>query len=177
MTLSAGTPMGRMPDGAASRVSGSTQCEVALMVVSVGPYRLTRDTSGRAAHRSAASLRVRASPPEKSRVSEVHVSNSWVSRRAWNRVGTAWSAVTWCSRIMPMIACGSRKMPGTPITTRAPTAGARISHWAASKLIGVFCRIETPGPRCPQLASQRNWETTLRCSIITPLGLPVLPEV
>ncbi len=36
---------------------------------------------------------------------------------------------------------------GAPITTRAPVAGARISHWAASKLIGVFCNTVTCGPR------------------------------
>ncbi len=122
-------------------------------------------------------MRVRASPPEKTRVSEAQAPSCSVSTRAWSRVGTACRAVTRCSQIAVTIASGSRKMPGVPITTRAPVTGARISHWAASKLIGVFCRIATSGPRWPKLASHCSWETMLRCSIITPLGRPVLPEV
>lgn len=138
---------------------------------------MTTETPGSAAKISAVSARVRASPPEKTRRSEEQAPSSSVSTRAWSSVGTACRAVTRCSQMVVMIASGSRKMPGAPMTTRAPTAGARISHWAASKLIGVFCRMDTSASRCPRLASHCIWETMLRCSIITPLGLPVLPEV
>ncbi len=78
---------------------------------------------------------------------------------------------------MSIRASGSRYTPGAPITIRAPRQGARISHCAASKLIGVFCSTVLPGPRPWARVSQRIWWTMLRCSIVTPLGRPVLPEV
>ncbi len=63
------------------------------------------------------------------------------------------------------------------MTTVLPTAGARISHCAASKLMGVFCTTRlVPSMPCVS-CSHSIWLTMLRCSIITPLGRPVLPEV
>jgi len=68
-------------------------------------------------------------------------------------------------------------MPGLPATTVAPQPGARISHCAASKLMGVFWRTTFDGPSAWAAVIHRSWLTMLWCSIVTPLGRPVLPDV
>ncbi|CAO0832870.1 hypothetical protein SMICM17S_12333 [Streptomyces microflavus] len=85
--------------------------------------------------------------------------SSPLSTRARSSVGTPWRALTPCSRIMAMMLRGSRNDPGGLMTIRAPAAQARTSHCAASKLIGVFCRTDTSGPRYPQRSSHRTCAT------------------
>ncbi len=173
---STGLPIG-MACGPSATVRGSTVWAEALTVVSVGPYRLTSAQPGRVAKNWRARVFDRASPPLKTWVSEVQRPNSSLSTRACSSVGTHWRAVTRCRTIVSIRRSGSRWMPGVPMTTRLPQAGARISHCAASKLMGVFWSTVVPPPSPYAEASHRIWLTMLRCSIMMPLGLPVLPDV
>ncbi len=76
--------------------------------------QVDQETPGSSARRSRASRWVRASPPEKTRSSEVQDANSSVSSRAWSSVGTHWRVVTWPARTAVRTASGSRWMPGHP---------------------------------------------------------------
>ena len=169
-------PIGTEAESVSSATPSTVQ-EEALIVHSVGPYRLTSWQEGSARKQRRARLFDSASPPLKIWVNVLACADSPLSRSACSSVGTHCSAVTRCSAIICSICSGSRCTPGLPTTTRAPQLLARISHCAASKLIGVFCKTTVDGPRSQAASSHLIWLTMLRCSIITPLGPPVLPEV
>jgi hypothetical protein len=92
--------------------------------------------------------------------------------------GTSWAIVTPLVSINRSSWRMSRVCSAVAIATAAPlTSGSHSSHPAASKLGDVLART-TSVPWMPVAALRdSNWLTTPACGTVTPLGLPVEPEV
>ncbi len=104
---STGLPIGT-PDGPSATEDGSTVQAEALMVHSVGPYRLTSSHFGRVSTKRWASRRGSASPPQNTWLSAFASGSRSVSSRAWSSVGTHCRAVTsWRARVSTRVS-GSR---------------------------------------------------------------------
>ena len=119
-----------------------------------------------------------ASPPQNICRSAVHAAKPGSASSARSSDGTTCMTVTRCACICRTSAEGSRWLPGSASTMQAPqNSGASSSHTEASAEMPVFCSTRSDASK-PKVASiQYMWLQMAACSIITPLGWPVEPEV
>ncbi len=162
--------------GTVAPASAPDVCALALMQVSVGPYRLT--TSAPVAARArAASPAGSASPPQKTRRSAVHADRS-SSSSAPSSAGTNCATVIRPSASARASRAGSRCAPGSAITSVAPAAsGAQSSHTEASKLNGVFWSTRSAAESGKARCIHPTWLASAAWGTATPRGVPVEPEV
>ena len=151
-----------------------TRVIVDQIVVSVGPYRF--HNSRMFAARASASAVGSASPPQSTR-SSAQPCQPWVSSRR-QAAGVACMTVTLCRRISRLSACASAATEALASSNCAPLTSGRYNSSAAISNDNVVTASSTSQSRKASLqAIALSKFTTLRCSIITPLGSPVEPEV
>ena len=151
---------------------------VTSIAASVGPYKLCKGTCGMQAKKRCCKAYGKASPLHITRRKLLTLACENCAKNTCSIDGTK------CIVVMPACSmicskyCGSWWPCGRAMTNCAPQLnGQKNSHTETSKLNGVFCKTRSSGviPNCAWPHNKRF--TTPVCAFMTPLGMPVEPEV
>ncbi len=164
-------------DGSTSPMTWTSE----LMEVSVAPPMLTTVASGKCARtRSGRSTGIQSPVSTTSRSAGgagVPVSSSQDSSIPIS-AGTVCQTETPCRRIASAQCAGSPARSAAGSTSAPPTAsGPKTSYTERSKLSDDRPMVRSAGPTSNRRSISRTVSATPPCSIITPLGTPVEPEV
>ncbi len=146
------------------------------MVVSVGPYMLISTPPRRAPRSRVASSGGRASPPTSNWRTEASDSSPRDSvSSAWAREGVSCRWVTACrSRDSATWPC-SASVCTTTLKPRHSVHSSSSTEMSKETLVTASQVPEEEAPRRASIPAKKL--ATLRCCTMTPLGVPVVPEV